>query len=217
MSGTPSYVDMRLVALRAADAVLAAIQATLALPDLFGERGNPYHYNPEDEANCRVWVCHDYSRAEFERKGSRMLVTVNRMDYTPQELHQHNFGEGNFSDELDFRDLGLTTVLISCEGGNYTQAENLASICYQIIKMFRRDLMAEFDLHNIAVSSITTPAVVQGAEGNPWRCSIPVRIEAMERNHIVEDANALNRVDVIGRAKAAYEEMSQTEFTLDAE
>lgn len=217
MSDGPSYIDMRLVALRAADAILAALQATLSLPDLFGDRGNPYHYNPQDEANSRVWVCHDYSRAEFERKGSRMLVTVNRMDYAPQELHQHNFAEGNFSDELDFRDLGLTTVLISCEGGNYVQAENLASICYQIIKMFRRDLMAEFDLHNIAVSSITTPTLVQGAEGNPWRASIPVRVEAMERNHIVEQANEFNRLDVIGRAKAVYDEMPVTQFSLDAD
>lgn len=188
-------VDLRLDAMRAVDAVIAALQATFALPNLI-DGGNPFLYIAGDPANSKVWICDVESKIDFDRGGSRALITVDRLDYVPSNLHLYNYSQGNFSDQAELSDLGTTVVIASCEGGNKYQSEQLGSIVYQIIKLFRRELMREFQLHSIVPLSVSRPSNVEQAIGGPWITNVTLKVETQERVKITELANHLNSLQI---------------------
>jgi uncharacterized lipoprotein YddW (UPF0748 family) len=181
--------------MRAVDAVIAALQATFSLPTLI-DGGNPFLFVAGDPANSKVWICDVESKIDFDRGGSRALITVDRLDYVPGNLHLYNYSQGNFSDQSELSDLGATTIIISCEGGNKYQSEQLGSIVYQIIKLFRRELMREFQLHSIVPLSVSRPSNIEQAIGGPWITNVTVKVETQERVKITEIANHLNALNI---------------------
>jgi len=182
--------DVRLGAIKATDVILAALQAAFGQDNLLNGT-NPYRFVRDDPKASRVWVCDPESRMD-ERDGNHMIVMVSRAEYTPQELHLFNLAGSNFSDTKDMSDLAVTNIFIQCEAGNKTSSEVLASIVYNVIKLFRLDLMKDFDIHSIKLMSISPPVKQKEVPGEPWLTTVTIRIETQESCQMVELANHMN-------------------------
>lgn len=210
-------VDVRLGAMKAVDVILAALQTTFQLPNL-ANGTNPFRYLPEDPQQSKVWISDAEGRLAGDRGGNRMLILVDRGDYTPMDLHLHNHG-GGFADEKSFSDLGRTMVMVTCEGGNRVQSEQLASVVYQIIKAFRHDLMAEFDIFNLQPMSVGRATQAEGTQGAPYSTTVAIQVETQETLFITEAANSLNRMDFVRTFeanKSRTEEVAESvAFSLD--
>lgn len=200
--------------MRAPDAILAALQATFALPTLI-DGANPFRFVPEDPANSKLWICDPESKIEFDRGGSRAMILVDRLDYTPNNLHLHNNAGGDFNQTTEFSDLGVTMVVVSCEGGNKYQSEQLGSIVYQIIKAFRHDLMREFDMHSLTPVSVSRSTQIEQAQGSPWITTVMIRVETQERFKVVEAANQLNHLVINRVYQSNLEKRKIDSITLD--
>lgn len=189
-------LDLRLPALRATDVFLAALQAAFSLPNLAGSQGNPFLFVRDDPKASQVWVCDPEGRIEHtERGGKRDMITVSRGDYIPSELHRHNYAGGSFSEGLtDYTDLVTTMILIQCEAGSKVRSEVLASVCYNVLKLFRRDLMADYDLTNYHLRAISAPVSQEDTPGSPWLTTVTLQLETQEHAQMTELANHLNRV-----------------------
>jgi hypothetical protein len=198
---TPNNVDVRLHALKAVNAILAALQSTFARPDLLGI-SNEYLFNPEDPKNSRLWICDPGSHEKYDRSGNRMLVMVQRGEFQPMDMHLHNVGQGSFSDPAaSFTDLCRTPIFIRCEAGNSLQSETLASVCYQVLKFFRRDLAAEFDLHELVVSSVSPASQIGSVSGSPWVTTVTCRVDTQEMFQLFELGNDMNKFEIIAKIK----------------
>lgn len=200
--------------MRAADAILAALQATFALPNLI-DGGNPFRFIDGDPANSKVWICDPESKIDFDRGGSRALILVDRLDYSPGNLHLLNSAGGDFDRTTEYTDLGSTVVVISCEGGNKYQSEQLGSICYQILKRFRLDLMREFNLHSLTPTSVSRATQIEQAQGSPWVTTVTVRVETQERFKVLEIANQLNKLTITQVFQSNQERRRISSVTLD--
>jgi hypothetical protein len=196
-----NLLDIRLHALKAVDAILAALQTTFAQPNLLGD-GVDFRYLENDPANSKVWICDPDAREGYDRTGNRMLITVSRGDFQPMDMHLHNRGQSSWNaDAREFTDLCNTPVFIRCEAGNKTQSEMLASIVYQALKWFRPDLMKEFDLFDLKVTSVGSPTQLTGVQGEPWLTGVSLVVSTQEVCQISEIKNSLNRLELIGRIK----------------
>ena len=213
MSGIQS-VDLRLDAMRAADAVLAALQATFALPNLI-DGGNPFLFVDADPARSKLWICDPESKLSHDRGGSRAMILVDRLEYTPSNLHLFNSAGGDFDRTSEFSDLGTTVVVVSCVGGNKYQSEQLGSLVYQIIKRFRLDLMREFNLHSITPISVSRSTQIEQATGSPWVTTVSLRVETQERFKIVEISNQLNQIHIVRRFQSNEAKRALDAVTLD--
>jgi hypothetical protein len=188
-------VDVRLTALRAVDAVLAALQVTFQMPRLINGV-NPYRFVPNDPVNSTLWISDAEGRLTTERGGARSTILVDRSDYMPSNNHLHNYaGQDDYHGGKVYADLGTTQIIVTCEGGNRLHSETLASIVYQIIKAFRHDIMAEFDLHDLRPMSVGRATRLDNITGNPWRTPVLLKVETQERLIIDELANPMNRAD----------------------
>jgi hypothetical protein len=189
-------LDTRLPAIRATDVILAALQAAFAAEALV-DGANPYRFVREDPARSRVWVCDPDSRVEFsERDGSRAVIMVSRGDYVPSEMHLHNRGDGDWRGGDELFDHATTMVFVSCEDGNKTSSETLASLCYGVIKYFRADLMRQYDILNLKLHSVSPPSRNPEAPGAPWVTTVALRLETQERLRRSEIANRLNHLAI---------------------
>lgn len=203
-------LDLRLHALKAVDVILAALQTAFAEESLI-EGQNPYRYLANDPKNSKLFICDPEGRTGFDRSGNRLLICVYRTDFQPQNLHMHNHADGA-SDGRTYSDLCNTNVYIQCEAGNKTQSEALASIVYQILKMFRLDLMREFDIFNLNPSTVGAPTQLASVKGEPWSTTVSVQVQTQESYHITELANHMNHVKIRQTLK---ENVART-MTLDA-
>lgn len=192
--------DLRLEAIRATDVILAALQAAFSQDILF-DNGNPMRFIRDDPKGSKVWVCDPESRL-LERDGNRLMVQVSRGDYVPQELHLHNRIGGNFSDMIEESDLGTTSILIQCEGGNKTSSEVLASVVYGILKHFRCQIMQDYDIHSIRMMGISPPTLMKDIPGEPWITNVTLRLETQEHSLITEITNHLNTIDIASHVTA---------------
>lgn len=188
--------------MRAVDAILATLQTAFAQPSLVNGE-NPYRFNAADRVNSTLWISDAEGRLATERGGSRCQILVDRSDYTPQDLHLHGFGGLQNADPGNrfFTDLGGTTVVIYCEGGNRFQSETLAAISYQVIKAFRHDIMREFELHNVKPLSVSTAQPIEGVTGRPWRTTVAVQVLTQEKLVVSELANLMNHLDLVSAYK----------------
>jgi len=212
MTGVP-HRDIRLPALRAVDAVIAALQSTFALDNLI-DGHNPYRFIENDPARSPVWICHAEARQQGDRAGNAKFITVSRGEYVPQDLHMLGNAGSNFSDTFEYSDLADTLVLINCEGASAIESETLASISYSILKMYRIDLQREFELHNLTPVSIGTPSRIPTAVGAPYVTTVAIKIQTQERFTLREIANQLNHVDIVQRASRLS---TQTRLDMDLE
>jgi hypothetical protein len=187
----------RLPPIRAKDVILAALQGAFALDNLLG-KDNPYRFVRGDPKQSRVWICDPEGRIQSERDGSRMMITVRRAEYAPNELGLLNYAGGNLSDKTNYSDLGVTTVYVQCEAGASIQSEVLAAISYNILKMFRRDLMQAYDILNMKLIGITSPDQSTEMPGLPWITTVSVRVEIQEYAFMTELANRLNELKITG-------------------
>ncbi len=185
----PQY---RLPSIRVVDVVLATLQAAFQQPNLL-EGQNPYLFTPADPKNSRVWICDPDARVDGpERDGQRMIITVRRGEYVPQELGMQNISGGNWQGTKTYMDLADTPIFIECEAGNKLSSEALASISYNIIKMFRRQIMADFDIDTIKLRGISPPSRFGDAPGQPWVTTVTMIIVMREQYRMTELANTLN-------------------------
>jgi hypothetical protein len=196
----PSTIDTRLHAMKAVDVVLAALQAAFAEERLI-DGANPYRFIATDPKNSKLWICDPQGRTGFDRSGNRLLIVVYRTDFQPRGLHLLNHAEGS-SDQKMYSDLCATNVYIQCEAGNATQSEALASIAFQVIKMFRIEMMREFDLYEINPNNVSAPQQMTSIKGEPWVTTVSVHIETQESYQIVELANHMNHVQIVQQYKA---------------
>lgn len=191
----------RVPVIRAADAITAALQSAFAASNLMGS-DNAFRFNRDDPRGSAVWICAPDNVVKNERDGRRVLITVERGDYSPAELHLQNYAEGGFtSDTATFSDLASTTIYIKCAAGSRIQSEMVASVSYNVLKMFRRDLMREFDIHNIRLVGISAPLELNDAPGNPWLTVVSVRVDVQESALVTELTQQLNRVNFLGAVK----------------
>lgn len=186
--------DVRVKAIQATDVILSVLQAAFGQDKLFNGT-NTLKFLRDDPKGSKVWVCDPESRTD-ERDGNQMIVMVARGEYQPQELHLYNSAGSNFGDRDDFSDLAQTPIFISCESGSKTSSEVLASIVYDVLKIFRKQLMSEYDIHSIKLSGITAPVKQKDVPGNPWTTVVNVRIETQEHIQMIELANHMNMIDV---------------------
>jgi len=193
-------LDIRLHALKAVDVILAALQAAFAEERLIDGK-NPFRFVQSDPKNSKLWICDPEGRTGFDRSGNRLLICVYRSDFQPQGLHLLNH-VGGATDERQYSDLCTTNVYIQCEAGNKTQSEVLASIAYQILKMYRGDMMREFDIYDIAPLSVSAPQQLANIKGEPWSTTVSVRVQTQESYQITELANHMNHVQIVQRYKA---------------
>ena len=194
-------IDIRLHALKGVDAILAALQTSFARPDLLGVP-DTFRYNKDDPKNSRVWICDPESKAGFDRGSNRMLITVSRGEFQPDDLHFQNRAQSSFGEsQQNFSDLCRTPVLVTCEAGNKLQSEILASICYQLIKFFRQDLMTEFDIFHLTVSGVSSPVQITGAVGSPWVTTVTLRVETQEMFQLTQLSNDVNRIKILAEIK----------------
>jgi hypothetical protein len=197
----PNQLDIRLHALKAVDAILAALQSTFARPEMLG-LDDAYRFNRDDVKGSKVWICDPESKTGFERGTNRMLITVSRGEFQPLDMHFLNKGQSSFSDPTqNFTDLCRTPVTIACEAGNKLQSEMLASVVYQILKFFRSDLMKEFDLMHLSVNGVSSPMQVTGVTGNPWITQVSVRLETQEMFQLTELFNDVNKLEIMATIK----------------
>lgn len=190
-----SDVTNRVMPVRVVDIVLALLQATFSQADLMDGK-NPMRFNRQDPKNSRLWICDPDGRVDTERDGRRMLVSVTRGELTPAEAHLHNVAGGDMHGTTEFADLVSSPVLVQCEAGSRTSVEVLAHACYSIIKLFRRQLMQEYDITNIKVMGITPPQRTEGVPGDPWLCTVMLRCEYQERATMTQLANHLNYLTI---------------------
>jgi hypothetical protein len=196
-----NLLDVRLHALKAVDATLAALQTTFSQPNLLGD-GNDFRYIDGDAENSKVWVCDPDSRDGYDRTGSRMIVMVSRGEFQPMNMHLHNQGQGGFTEEKQpFTDLGRTPIFIKCEAGNKIHSEILASIVYQVLKFFRRDLMKELDIFELEVVSVSAPIQLKGVQGEPWQTVVSLRVETQEMFQISTITNSMNKFELVATIK----------------
>lgn len=189
-----SDIDLRLPAIKSADFILATLQSAFSQDDLV-DGTNPYRYIPNQPQNSKVWVCAKPQRIDT-RDGNRMIVTVSRGDYLPQDLHLYNNAGGNFGDIRNQSDLASTTIYIECEAGNDTASEVLASVCYEVIKKFRLEIMAEFDVHSLRPMAISPPQERPGVPGKVWVTTVTVKVDVQEFGKMTEVANRLNAMTI---------------------
>lgn len=130
-----------------------------------------------------------------------MIITVARGDVQPMDMHLHNQADGSWNSPKNYSDMYQTPVFVRCEAGNKLQSETLASICDQVLKFFRRDIMAEFDIHDYSVKSITSPIQIAGVAGEPWQTSVIVQVQTQEMFQITEFANTMNKLNVVQQFK----------------
>lgn len=203
--------DIRLGAIKAADVILAALQAAFAQENLFNG-GNIFRFVRDDPRNSRVWVCDPESRLQ-ERDGNRSMIMVSRGEYAPQEMHLYNMAGSNFHDKRDYSDLATTPIFITCEAGTKTTSEVLASIVYNVLKIFRKDLMAEFDIFDIRLRGISPAQKHQDVPGEPWITTVTLTLQTQEQNHLTELANHLNHTVI---AAALSQELKRKIVALDS-
>lgn len=201
----PGYRDLletRLEAIKVTDVILAALQAAFGAESLV-DGGNPYRFIRDDPVNSRVWVCDPDSRVEHsETDGNRLIVMVGRGDYVPSDLHFHNRGDGSWDGNVDLFDHATTMVFVQCEAGNKTSSEVLASICYNVLKLFRRQLMEQYDILNIKFQSISPPSPNLDVPGAPWVTTVALRVETQERSRMFEITNRLNHLSIESEIEA---------------
>lgn len=213
MTDSNTNLDRRLPALRIRDVILAALQSTFALPDLFGRSGNPFLFMRDDPKSSNIWISTPTSATKFERDGRRALVTVERMEYIPDELHLLNLNSANFSDTKDYTDKASAVIVIRCQHGSETAVENVASICYHILKVFRPQLMRDYDIHSIRMLGISPPVPVT-QDRDMWECTVNLRVEVQEDARMIDVANHLNHLDISAAMKAIEEEANDTIQTI---
>ena len=192
-------LDVRLPLLRVRDVILAALQAAFAKEDLFGEgTENKYLYVREDPKASRIWISSEEGRTlQGERDGRRNTITVGRGDYVPSEGHLHNYAGGSFHNgEKDFTDLAACPIFINCDAGNEIESETLASICYHVLKLFRQQIMRDFDLHDLRLLVIGTATLMSDVPGEPWRTMVQLKVEHQEFAHMTVIADRLNHLDI---------------------
>ena len=95
-----------------------------------------------------------------------------------------------------YSDLYQTPVYVRCEAGSKLQSETLASICDQVLKYFREDIMTEFDIHELKVNAVSSPGQIGGVAGEPWQTTVSVTVQTQETFQISEFANQLNKVRI---------------------
>jgi len=186
--------DARLGVIKCVDVILAALQSAFAQENLFNG-GNPYRFIREDPKASRVWVCDPQSRLT-ERDGNRMMVMVSRGDYLPGEMHLYNVSASNFSDKTSHMDLASTSLYVQCESGTKMQSEILASTVYNILKLFRRQLMEEFDIHDLKLTSISVPTQQRDVPGSPWVTVVTGKLAVQEDSSTLELANHFNKIEI---------------------
>jgi len=204
-------IDFRLPALRVRDVIIAALQAAFSSQDLMGAgQPNPYLFTPTDPQGSRVWISSGAGRTESSsRDARRNQISVNRTEYSPQENHQHNFAGMSFgSGTREFTDTATSMILIMCESGTELESESLASICYQILKLFRQQIMQDFDIYNIRMLGISAPSRMESTPGMPDLTTVSLQVTVQEHSRMLEVGNALNRLDI--------ESQLRTVVTLDA-
>jgi hypothetical protein len=185
----------RMAPIRAVDVILAALQSAFGQETLFNDT-NPLRFNRNDPKNSRLWICDADSRVDTERDGRRMMVTVTRGDYSPAEAHLHNVGSQDMQGNVDYTDLASVPILIQCEAGNRISVEFLACCCYQILKIFRRQVMKDYDITNMKLLSISPPRRTDNVPGSPWICTVVARCEFQEFAVMTEMANHLNFMNI---------------------
>lgn len=198
-------LETRLPAIRTTDVILAALQAAFGGESLVDGQ-NPFKFIRDDPVRSRVWVCDPDSRVEFsERDGVRNLIMVQRGDYVPSEMHLHNRGDGNWDGTQPLYDMASTMIIVQCEAGNKTSSEMLASICYAILKHFRNDLLAQYDVLNLRLHSVSPAARNQDVPGAPWVCQVIARLETQERLEARLDTNRLNHTVITSELAKNHE------------
>ncbi|MFA6132437.1 MAG: chitobiase/beta-hexosaminidase C-terminal domain-containing protein [Phycisphaerae bacterium] len=185
----------RVMPVRIVDIMLALLQAAFSQADLMDGK-NPLRFNRNDPKNSRLWICDPDARIDTERDGRRMLVSVTRGEMEPAEAHLHNVAGGDMHGNIEFSDLVSATVAIQCEAGSRTSVEVLAHACYSVIKLFRRQVMKDYNITNLRVLGITAPQRTEGMPGDPWLCTVMVRCEYQERSMMSELANHLNYLNI---------------------
>ena len=203
MTPSPNVIDSRfggglldrVMPIRVVDIILALYQTTFSMDDLIDGK-NPLRFNRDDQKNSRLWICEPEGRIDTERDGRRMLVAVSRGDLSPAEAHMHNFAGGNMHGTQEFSDLVSVPILVQCEAGSRTSVEVLAHACYSIVKLFRRQLLAEYGITNLKVLGISPPSRTDGIPGDPWLCTVMLRCEYQERATVTQMSNHLNYVNI---------------------
>lgn len=190
-------IDLRLPSIKVVDVILASLQAAFGQERLFNDVANPYRFVRDNPSGSRVWVCTPEERVG-ERDGKRMIVTVTRGEYNPQELHLLNRTDGGFGRPIRNTDLASAPIYIQCEAGTQVQSEVLASICYSVIKLFRQDLMAEYDIHSLKMNGISAAVKQKGVPGEPWVTMVSMKVEMQEICTITELGNSLNMTVIRG-------------------
>lgn len=190
-----SDVINRVMPVRVVDVILALLQATFSQDDLMDGK-NPMRFNRHDPKNSRLWICDPDGRIDTERDGRRMLVSVTRGELVPAEAHLHNIAGGDLHGTTEFSDLISSTIMVQCEAGSRTSVEVLAHACYSIIKLFRGQLMQEYDITNIKVMGVSSPQRTEGIPGDPWLCTVMLRCEYQERATMTRLANHLNYLNI---------------------
>ena len=184
--------DVRLGVIKCVDVILATLQAAFSQDKLFNG-GNPFKFNRDDPKMSRVWVCDPQSRLG-EHDGNRMMVMVSRGEYTPAEMHFYNKADANMSDRIGHMDLASTPIYIQCEAGTKTMSETLASVVYNILKIFRLDIMREYDIFSIKLLGISVATQQKEVPGEPWVTNVTGRLEVQEDSTTFEFGNHLNKL-----------------------
>ncbi|HSW51178.1 MAG TPA: hypothetical protein VLH09_13430 [Bryobacteraceae bacterium] len=192
-------LDYRLPAIRSRDIVIAALRAAFGNPDLMGPGvPNPYLFNAKDPQGSKVWISSGAGRmGATSRDARRNQISVNRGEYTPQENHLHNMASMAFgSGSREFTDTASTTIMITCEAGTEVESEALASICYQVLKLFRQQIMQDFDIFNLRLVSVGSPMLMEGTPGKPYATTVMAQVTVQEHARMIEVGNTLNRLDI---------------------
>jgi hypothetical protein len=190
----PQY---RLPSVRMVDVVLATLQAAFQQENLL-EGQNPYRFTPADPKNSRVWICDPDARVDGpERDGQRMIITVRRGEYAPQELGMQNVSGGDWQGRKTYMDLADAPIFVDCEAGNKLSSEALASISYNILKMFRRQIMADFDIDSIKMRGISPPTKFGDAPAQPWVTTVTMLVTMREQFTLTELTNTLNIARIV--------------------
>lgn len=193
---TDGRLEYRLTPIRVVDSVLSTLQTTFANPNLFGDGQNPLLFVRGDPKHSSVWVCDPESRISVERDGSRMLIMVSRGDYVPQNMHLGQYAGGEMTGDKYFSDSADCPVFVDCEAGSKLSSDRLAAICYFVLKQFRLAIMAEYDLQDLRVLSVSPPVNQGDAPGSNWICRVSVNIAIQEHALVSDVANVMNTLDV---------------------
>lgn len=192
---TESTLLDRVMPIRAVDTILALLQAAFGQENLMGD-GNLFCFNRNDPKSSRVWINDPDARVDTMRDGRRMLVTVSRGELTPAEAHMNNYAGGDMRGTQEFTDIVSVPITIQCEAGTRSMAEILAHACYSVVKLFRRQLLKDYNILNIRVLGLLPPQRTEGVPGDPWLCSVLLRCEYQERSTMTTIGNNLNYVNL---------------------